>query len=37
VDSMRICFICRNQGRIQAGQFAGLPCPACGLHKEEEE
>lgn len=34
---MRICFICRNTKRIQAGQFAGLPCPSCGLHKEGEE
>ncbi len=34
---MRICFICRNTGRIQAGQFANLPCPSCGLRQESEE
>jgi len=37
----RICFICRNTGKIQGGQFAGLPCPNnskhIGYEKGEEE
>jgi len=33
----RICFACGTSGYIQRGQFAGLPCPAGCLKKEEEE
>ena len=33
----RICFICRNTGYIQAGLFAGLPCPQNRKHYGEEE